>query len=256
MFVFDLDDTLCFDGATIHATIRAAIREAAREHPVAFASARHPRDMAGVLRGAGLDDLVMIGCNGAMAMAQGGLVFAETLPAASAAAILAELEERDCAFLVDGASTFARGGPRRHARIDAVAAVPPFEERTPADMAIGEVVKILVVPFEGGAALQDRLAAVPGVAVHAHRDGSVDVTALGIDKYSALRKAGLPQRPFVAFGDDANDRCLLERAEISVRVGDNPRLALAATHTVLPGVGRSGEIANLIHACRRALARA
>lgn len=212
-FVFDVDGTLCFDGQTIAAPIIEAIDGLlAAGHHVTFASARPIRDLLPVLP-SHYDALPLIGGNGAFTM-RNGTIETVAFQDNTTAALYSLIAQHHCTYLADSDWDYAYTGDVTHPiyhRIDHASAnnVPLYELST--------LCKLVL--FDVHEALYEALEALPVVLHRYHRENIIDVSPLGIDKTRGLRHLNIDS--FIAFGNDANDRCLFEQATYSVCVGDH-----------------------------------
>ncbi|MFT4042477.1 MAG: HAD hydrolase family protein [Gordonia sp. (in: high G+C Gram-positive bacteria)] len=70
-----------------------------------------------------------------------------------------------------------------------------------------------------------------GLSMNVHpEEGFIDIAPSGITKHHALNRLGIPDGRYVAFGNDANDVLMLERAGVSYCVGHHPALHFADHH--------------------------
>ncbi len=74
------------------------------------------------------------------------------------------------------------------------------------------------------------------VVVHRHKSEHVlDMSPNNIHKWGALRKIGIEQGGYVAFGNDANDISMFMHAAHSVMIGHHDELASYATESIALG---------------------
>lgn len=234
VFVFDIDGTLCFDGRTIDARVLAALERLAEAHHLVFASARHPVNIAEVVPEALFARAAILGANGAIGLARGRVRFAARMPPGVAASVRDTLERHACPYLAYG-SDFVVLGACPHPRYEAVAAdCGPRLRRGGADD-LGDVVKFLAMPPPHDDGALRAVARRGDVAIHRHRDGSFDVSALGTDKRNGLERLGLALPVFAAFGNDLNDLGILAACRHAVAVGDCPEVCAVAGAVIETG---------------------
>ncbi|MDJ0933569.1 HAD-IIB family hydrolase [Breoghania sp.] len=250
MLVFDIDQTICFDRYTIPPTIHRAIMRAKADNRIVFASARHPRDMYRVPGEELAEDAWLIGCNGAIAFQDHKVSYARPLQWELTGRILELLEETGTSYLADGIFTSCREPETGHALLDEVTGFGRFHITRSADMDRAEVIKILFLPGIGADPdLMARLDAFNGVDVHRHRDGSIDITVSGIDKWAYLSRLKTDDRAFAAFGDDTNDLMMLRAVRFNVVVGDRIGDCVDVTHRMPDDARTEHRIARLIETC-------
>ena len=81
-------------------------------------------------------------------------------------------------------------------------------------------------------ALAEKLIPVD-VVVHKHSNEKlIDITPKNIHKWNALKKLGIKEKQFVAFGNDTNDKTMFQHTRHSVRIGNHPELADDATESI------------------------
>lgn len=106
-FVFDIDETICYDGHTIDTKIRKALHELEEAgHEVIFASARSYRDCENLL-GPKLSKAKVIGLNGGLLYDKGDLVVKWHLDEANLKDILSYCREYNLPYFLDDALNFS-----------------------------------------------------------------------------------------------------------------------------------------------------
>lgn len=99
-------------------------------------------------------------------------------------------------------------------------------------MSLNTIVKILILSSVNMERLFAELAALE-LVVHQHsRENVLDLGPQNIHKWSALQKAGLQAKQFIAFGNDANDISMFQAALYAVRIGDHAELGPYATASI------------------------
>ncbi|MFF2626904.1 HAD hydrolase family protein [Kitasatospora griseola] len=226
--VFDIDGTLCFDGRSIDPRILAALDACERAgHELVFASARPIRDLLPVLEGA-FPSATLIGGNGSLVSVGGRVRMRAAFSTRRLAELLAELERFKAGYLADGPWDYAYTGPAEHPILDRI-----DQNRVARRVEVAElpaVVKLLAVSATDLHALAESCRAL-GMSVNHHVDEAIVDFAPGTtDKREALVSLGIDH--YNAFGNDINDRTLLQHARHAVRVGAHPALDGLAAATV------------------------
>ncbi|SOC44990.1 HAD-IIB family hydrolase [Ureibacillus acetophenoni] len=212
-FVFDIDGTVCFDGRTIDESICLAFDEIVRaNHEIIFASARPIRDLFPVLpepfrHGS------MVGGNGTFVFEQ-GKIQVEYFKDDLLKQLLTCIEANQLTYLADSDWDYAYTGDTDH---------PIFKniDKTSAEnREITELQTICkLVLFHPSEQVLQELSQLPITTVQYKNEHAIDISPLGVNKVSGLRKLKVDQ--FIAFGNDSNDQCLFEHAVHSVCIGDN-----------------------------------
>ncbi|MEU8775591.1 HAD family hydrolase [Streptomyces sp. NPDC048606] len=226
--VFDIDGTLCFDGATIDDRVLAAIGECERVgYQVVFASARPIRDLLPVLDGS-FPSATLIGGNGSLVSVDGRVRARAAFEPSVLDALMEAIGLYQATYLADGPWDYAYTGPLDHpirGRVDRgdLACRVDLDE-------LPEVVKFLVVGASDMAELAETGRKL-GLTVNHHLDEAIiDFAPGSTTKWEALTSMGIDR--YVAFGNDINDFDLLRNAERGVRVGSHPALDDVAHVTV------------------------
>ncbi len=189
-----------------------------------FASARPIRDLLPVLP-ADLQHLDLIGGNGAFTRSDGRTTTVG-IAANERGVVDALIERHGLAALIDGEWDYSFSGDPSHRifrQLDAgrLARNVPREELDTYSK---------VVLFTTAAEVVDALRAST-LSIHVHPDeGLVDISGPNVTKHDALRRLGIADGSYIAFGNDTNDERLLRHAAVSYRVGSHPVLAFADHH--------------------------
>lgn len=252
-FVFDLDGTICFRGKPLSGRIIEGLSALEKDgHEVIFASARPIRDMLPVLDSR-FHRHLLIGGNGSILSHRGQVIHAETFADDVLSVLLGLIRAHHAAYLIDGDWDYAYTGDAAH---------PIMRNLDPMKLAnnvpleqLQAVIKILVLRAERLDEMKDKIKQLD-VVMHEHKsENIVDINPSNIHKWSALNKAGVPERQFVAFGNDANDVSMFRHACHAVMIGHHPDLAAWATESI-PASEAADEIEEQLVHKMSALSRA
>ncbi|MFJ7664886.1 HAD-IIB family hydrolase [Lysinibacillus sp. NPDC097162] len=219
-FVFDLDGTICFKGQPLSEGITAALEDCLKNgHEVIFASARPIRDMLPVLPES-MRTFPMVGGNGAFIANNGDIKEIAAFDGEIIEAIKQIITTYQLAYLVDGDWDYAYTGSESH---------PIYQNLDPLQLAkrvvleeLKDIVKIVLFPGEHHQNILAQLRKLP-ISLYEHASENIlDMSPSGIDKWTGLTKLGVLQNQFIAFGNDANDAAMFEKALASVCVGEHP----------------------------------
>ncbi|WP_168209636.1 HAD hydrolase family protein [Chromobacterium paludis] len=230
-FIFDIDGTLCFDGATISPAIQDALSELEDQgHEIGFASARPYRDMLHLLDQRFHHGL-FVGSNGAMTYHRGELSDIQPLPRRTLDQLFELTERFQASCLVDLPWHYHYNGDPAHPFMNWV---DPAKRATPVSRDdIRLPVKLLVTECADGPALQLALDQRDDIAVHHHSDQQiVDITAKGVSKMSALLRHGVAAEQLVCFGNDSNDLSMFGAARHAVQIGEHAQLRPLAAERI------------------------
>lgn len=226
-FVFDLDGTICFQGNPISSNIFNCLH--ALEQDVIFASARPIRDMLPVLHKR-FHTYTLIGGNGSLIYKNRKLVHAHTFTNEQLGIILKLVHKHQATFLIDSDWDYAYTGPDDHPIVKNI-----DRGNLAQNLAVNQltqVVKILIVTMNDYTALFKELE-VLDVTIHKHHnEQTIDISPRGIDKWSALKKLGIAENNYIAFGNDANDISMFKHAAHSVMIGNHKELAYYADEKI------------------------
>lgn len=212
-FVFDIDGTLCFDGKTIDPAITHALNTLKESgHTVIFASARPIRDLVPVLPPQ-FREGKLIGGNGCFAFDH-GVTHIEYL----APTIIEQLNNMvttyELTYLADSEWDFSYNGSIHHPIYQNI------NQSTAHNRLLTELEKICkFVIFDPTEEIISQLEQLPVSLINYKNENAIDISPLGINKRAGLTK--LQIHDFIAFGNDYNDQCLFEGAQLSVCVGEN-----------------------------------
>lgn len=228
--VFDLDGTICFSGKPLTPVMIDAL-DALAEHgyELVFASARPIRDLLPVLPDH-MHHYPMVGGNGAFAAAGGRSIAITPFDQVTTERLLQLLFQYDAEYLLDSSWDYAYTGDdehpiRRNLDPHGKARNLPYYELT-------EIVKMVILRCLDGDRLLSELQKLPVVTyVHGSED-IMDISPLGVDKWSGLQALGLRSRDYIAFGNDANDISMFRHARRSICVGEHADLKRIATESV------------------------
>lgn len=229
-FVFDLDGTICFKGKPVTEKLLQALEHMQScGHQVIFASARPIRDMLPVIHPR-LHSWTMIGGNGSLISRKGSIIHSSSFTDSQIHAIKSILSEFQATYLIDGEWDYSYTGPRDH---------PILHNLDPAKLAKmvdlddhQSIIKILILTSNNLEELTKRLSSLD-VVTHTHGNENVlDISPNNVDKWHAIRKLGIQQNEYVAFGNDANDISMFRHAKHSVMIGYHDALAEYAAEII------------------------
>ncbi|MEG0258688.1 MAG: HAD-IIB family hydrolase [Lysinibacillus sp.] len=213
-FVFDLDGTICFGGRPLTEEMIQALETCLEDgHEVIFASARPIRDILPVIPKS-LHSGNMVGGNGAFIQKE-GQISVSAFDDVTKEALLRCIEHHNLTYLVDSKWDYAYTGSQEH---------PIFLNIDPLKLAkclpITALQKwVKLVLFTSDNKIIDELRQLP-VSLHIHSgENIVDISPVGIDKWSGLQELGVKEGEYIAFGNDANDITMFQHAKESVAVG-------------------------------------
>ncbi|QDQ00988.1 HAD-IIB family hydrolase [Lysinibacillus fusiformis] len=216
-FVFDLDGTICFKGQPLSQDIMTALESCmAKGHELIFASARPIRDLLPVLPEP-MRKLPMVGGNGAFVAKDGETIEVCAFPVEMVEAISKIISAFKLPYLIDGDWDYAYTGSEDH---------PIYRNLDPLKLAkkvvldeLRDIVKIVLFPGEQHKEILAELGKLP-ISLYEHTsENIVDISPSGIDKWNGLKKLGVLEGDFIAFGNDANDKAMFVKAKESVCVG-------------------------------------
>ncbi|QXE01612.1 HAD family hydrolase [Terribacillus sp. DMT04] len=230
-FIFDLDGTICFKGKPVTTKIMNMLKELERNgHQILFASARPIRDLLPVID-QHFHSATLIGGNGSLISRNGKVVFLQAFSSQQVAAMKEIMKMHNAAYLIDGDWNYAYTGDPMHP-IKANLDPDNLAEQVQLDE-LSQVVKILILQ----SADQEKVAAEAkalGLRVHRHHgEEIIDISPPGIDKWTAIQQAGIKEREYIAFGNDANDIEMFRHAKYAVMIGKHEELASYA-HVDIP----------------------
>ncbi|MDF2066662.1 HAD-IIB family hydrolase [Bacillus sp. Cr_A10] len=242
--VFDLDGTVCFKGQPISNRILLSLsqlREAGIE--VIFASSRPIRDMLPVIDEE-FHHYTMIGGNGSLISKGGKVIKSNSFSTDEINEIKSLIKQYNATYLIDGEWDYAYTGPDTH---------PILQNLDPAKLAkmvrlesLDSVVKVLLLTSNSMDELAEKLSKL-NVYVNKHSNENVlDISPSGINKWSALKTLGIKENTYIAFGNDANDISMFEKAFHTVMIGYHEQLAPFAKESISLSGDYEQEIAEKI----------
>ncbi|MFJ5768789.1 HAD-IIB family hydrolase [Psychrobacillus sp. NPDC093180] len=240
-FVFDLDGTICFKGQPLCKEITQALQYCHQVgHEISFASARPIRDLLPVLPKE-MHTYPMIGGNGAFVANGGKVTHLTAFDNKTKKQIEKIIEEFQLSYLIDSAWDYTYTGSTEH---------PIYRNLDPDQLAknisihkINEMIKVVLFPNEHTSKIVSRLKSLQ-VRTYMHgQENILDISPLGVDKWSGLQKLNVKQQEFIAFGNDANDIPMFQFAKEAVCVGKHEELQKVAT---LNAESNAGAVADKI----------
>lgn len=230
IFVFDLDGTICYRGQPLSDNIVQRLdRLAQAGHELVFASARPIRDLLPILPDK-YHRASLIGGNGGFVHRAGQPVAITHFDKSVADGLLQLMAEFEARMLIDSDWDYCYTGDDAH---------PIRRNLDPAGSAknltidkLTLIVKIVVLQSKDFELLSAKLAEWPVVISTHGNEQILDISPVGIDKWSGLQKLGIAAGGYVAFGNDANDIPMFRQACYSVCVGEHADLQALATESV------------------------
>ncbi|WP_200966775.1 HAD-IIB family hydrolase [Insulibacter thermoxylanivorax] len=229
-FVFDLDGTICFNGQPVSEVILRCLEDlTATGHKVIFASARPIRDLLPVLHQR-FHEYPLIGGNGSLISINGKIAHVESFSEDQMQGLFRLIEEHQATFLIDSDWDYAYTGPVDHPILHKIDH-SKLARQVPVH-SLKSVIKILILTAEDMESLAEKFRAL-GVTVHRHRkEHIIDVNPPQVDKWTALKKLGVDEQQFVAFGNDSNDIPMFKTALHSVMIGHHDELKPFASESI------------------------
>ncbi|GIP34154.1 HAD-IIB family hydrolase [Paenibacillus sp. J2TS4] len=229
-FIFDIDGTLCFHGKPVSSDILDVLCELQNQgHLVAFASARHCRDILPVLDSR-FHNHLLIGGNGAVTYYEGRVAGIRPIPEKVFREAVVRLDRCHASYLIDTAWDYYYQGADDHpflAKVDNLKLAHRIRLEE-----IDQPVKILVTESSDPQRLKKEMETL-GIDIHHHSlEEVLDITAGGVDKWNAVHDFGLSGEDSVCFGNDTNDLPLFRQAARSVLIGNHPLLRELATDQI------------------------
>ena len=228
--VFDLDGTICFKGMPISETILECLEQLKNEgHDIIFASARPIRDMLPVLHKC-FHSYKLIGGNGSLISKTGNVEEAQAFSIEQMKNILSVIDRHKATYLIDGNWDYAYTGPQDHPILSKVD--PSRLAKCIPVTALDAIVKILILTADNMDLVEQEIRDL-NVVIHRHGDENVlDISPENVHKWSALQRLGVEEHAYIAFGNDANDITMFQKAAHSVMIGHHNDLAPHATESV------------------------
>ncbi|WP_274309593.1 HAD-IIB family hydrolase [Solibacillus daqui] len=212
IFVFDLDGTICFQGAPLDKKIVNALHTIqAQGHEIIFASARPIRDMLPVLPES-LHRCRMIGSNGAFTYV-GGHIEVEFLQSNIQKQIIELVEKYQLAYLADSDWDYAYTGSVDHPMYKGIDSANKATKRSIYELEGFSKVLLFNPPTN----VMQHVKTWPVTTFEYTEEGILDIFSQHLNKIKGLERLGVSQ--YIAFGNDINDRLMFEQALHSVCVG-------------------------------------
>lgn len=225
IFVFDIDETICFDGVKIADDILSALTVLEKHgHQLVFASARPVRDMLPLL--ANFPENFLIGGNGSIVRKNGQIEIVKAIENSDFEWLRKFVISGNLDYLVDTDWDYALKN-----QYDEIANINQKidQNHLAKNISLNEIlqaIKFNILNFSGNEAAFNKLNVE---IIHHENTKSLDITAKDINKYTTFRRC-FPSENYIAFGNDANDVKLLKHATYSAAIGDNSALDFADEH--------------------------
>jgi HAD superfamily hydrolase (TIGR01484 family) len=144
--------------------------------------------------------------------------------------ILAIIKDYNLKYLIDSKWDYAYTGSDNH---PIRRNVDPQQRARQVNLdSMDIIVKIVLLDLSDHKVILDEVSRLP-IVIHKHgNEGILDISPLGIDKWSGLQQLGLQDRSFVAFGNDANDISMFRHAHTSVMIGNHLELRSYAAEQI------------------------
>lgn len=229
-FVFDLDGTICFKGKPVSEKILTALEELTNKgHEVIFASARPIRDMLPVINKR-FHHYPMIGGNGALIARDGKVIHSNAFSVQEINKMIELIEKFNATYLIDSEWDYAYTGANDHPILNNVDQ-GKLAQLIEIDL-LPTIVKILILSSSDMDQMEEALAKLD-VYINKHGNENVlDISPKGIHKWNALQTLGVKKGEYIAFGNDANDLTMFERALHTVMIGYHEELSQYAKETI------------------------
>ncbi|MCM3357913.1 MULTISPECIES: HAD family hydrolase [unclassified Psychrobacillus] len=229
-FIFDLDGTICFQGKPLSNAMVQALEELLEKgHEVILASARPIRDLLPILP-RHFYQLPMVGGNGAFVAKEGQIISSTHFDKQTSEKIIQLIEKYKAQYLVDSEWDYAYTGDENHPirmNLDTLQQAEKVELHK-----LNKVVKVVILHSNNQENLLHELKQLPVEICNHGREGILDISPLGVDKWNGLQKLGVLSKQFIAFGNDANDIPMFLQAQSSVCIGNYEELIKIATAQV------------------------
>ncbi|OXM14430.1 HAD-IIB family hydrolase [Paenibacillus herberti] len=230
-FIFDLDGTICFKGQPLSdAMVQALDFLVEKGHEIIFASARPIRDLLPILP-SHMHHFPMVGGNGGFVATGGTILSTIAFDPATAASIIGLIRSFEAEYLIDSKWDYAYSGSEEH---------PIRRNLDPQQRAtnigideLTEIIKVVILHSLDGQKMLEELLKLPIVIYRHASEDIIDISPLGIDKWTGLQKLGIMPQEFIAFGNDANDVSMFKHAKRAICVGDHADLLLLTAEQVI-----------------------
>lgn len=229
-FVFDLDGTICFNGAPLSESIVNALDLCkSMGHEVIFASARPIRDILPILPEY-MHTYPMVGGNGTFVAKEGKIINVTSFENYTISIIRSLIDQYQLKYLIDGRWDYSYTGSMDH---------PIYRNIDPTKSAanrhidfIDEIVKIVLFPKNNKEHLLELLNELPVKIYEHNQEGILDICPLGIDKWYGLKRLNVKENDFIAFGNDTNDVSMFTHAKMGICIGKHKELLSVASMNV------------------------
>lgn len=221
-YIFNIDGTLSFDGIQIDPIITSAIKKLiAANNEVIFASARPIRDLLPMIPDFSAHKL--IGANGAMISIEKNIEVVSGINSKDFELLKELIQTYDLDYIADSSWNYA-SKITAPCLIERMIDPNQLDQRTKLNEII-DPIKTIFVNLDNQlqkelmefVSQQTKLAVI-GLS----GEGTVDITATGINKFSTLDRLGVDQ--YIAFGNDRNDLEMLDGAIRSIWINSKPSL--------------------------------
>jgi HAD-superfamily hydrolase, subfamily IIB len=221
-YIFNIDGTLSFDGIQIDPIITSAIKKLiAANNEVIFASARPIRDLLPMIPDFSAHKL--IGANGAMISIEKNIEVVSGINSKDFELLKELIQTYDLDYIADSSWNYA-SKITAPCLIERMIDPNQLAQRTKLNEII-DPIKTIFVNLDNQlqkelmefVSQQTKLAVI-GLS----GEGTVDITATGINKFSTLDRLGVDQ--YIAFGNDRNDLEMLDGAIRSIWINSKPSL--------------------------------
>lgn len=223
-FVFDLDGTVCFKGKPLSEEILTAFQQLESDgHDVVIASARPIRDIYPVLP-KHYHQLQMVGGNGAF-LFNGEEIRLQPFTEDTQNALFDLVNSHNIPYLLDSSWDYSYNGSEEHPIFNQLDQLE-LAENLPKEQLEGIVKCVL---FTNEQSIIDAISQLECV-IHIHSNEAIlDISPVGVRKFQGLNELGIKKGQYIAFGNDQNDRQMLQHALESVCVGDDVSIGALAT---------------------------
>jgi Cof subfamily protein (haloacid dehalogenase superfamily) len=229
-YIFDLDGTICFRGKLLSERIVEALDLLIEKgHEVFFASARPIRDLLPVLP-AHMHHFPMVGGNGGFIARDGKVISTIHFDSQTSDSILELIAEFDAAYLIDSHWDYAYSGSDDHPirrNVD-----PEQRANNVLPNELDEIVKVVILSSLNGEQLMAKLQELPVVIYRHGQEDIIDISPVGVNKWTGLQQLGVEPQQYIAFGNDANDIEMFRHSYHSICVGQHEALGELATENV------------------------
>ncbi|UVI28076.1 Cof-type HAD-IIB family hydrolase [Paenibacillus spongiae] len=222
IFVYDLDGTICFKGKPLSDPM-VRVLDSVKEngHEIVFASARPIRDLLPVLP-AHMRHAPMVGGNGAFIKADGLNISTVHFEQPIAEEIIRLIKTYEADYLIDSAWDYAFSGNNDHPirrNVD-----PEQRARNIRLEELNEIVKVVILRSLNAQLMAEELGNLPVVTYMHGTEAIIDISPVGVDKWTGLKALGIKPYEYIAFGNDANDVPMFRHAKRSICVGTHSDL--------------------------------